>query len=140
MSERVPTHPICICVELDADFFYLIQSYAERVGLHAVHINRGSDLFKAIHKENPVVILLETDHPGHVPAWEILKHLKENQSTKDIPVVLFSWLNEEEHALQAGADVYLLKPVMFVDFVDALSEAGVCCNGLNLDVPDQKGG
>jgi hypothetical protein len=40
-------------------------------------------------------------------------------------VILFSWLNEEEQALKAGANVYVKKPVMYVDFSDALAEAGI---------------
>jgi len=40
-------------------------------------------------------------------------------------VILFSWLNEEDQALRAGASVYVRKPVMYVDFVDALAVAGI---------------
>ena len=30
-----PDAPLCLCIELDADFFYLVRSYAERGGLRA---------------------------------------------------------------------------------------------------------
>jgi hypothetical protein len=44
---------------------------------------------------------------------------------RNVPVVLFSWLNEEERALAEGVDVYVQKPVMYVDFLNALADAGI---------------
>jgi len=80
----------CMCVELDPDFFYLMQSFAERCGLRAIHVNRGKDSVKLVKHERPTVIFLETDSPAEMPAWDVLRALKADNTTRDIPVVLFS--------------------------------------------------
>jgi len=115
----------CLCVEFDPDFFYLIQSYAERSGLRAVHLPYSADALNTIQNEKPAVICLDGDKPSQCSAWDVLQKLKQDVLVSAIPVVFFSWLNEEKHALQEGADVYVQKSVMYVDFVDGLAMAGV---------------
>jgi CheY-like chemotaxis protein len=129
-----------MCVELDPDFFYLMQSFAERSGLRAVHVSRGHDALPAARGERPAVVFLEADSPAEMPAWEVLKALKADEATHTIPVVVFSWINEEEHAMEEGADVYVQKPVMYVDFIDALAVAGICQSDLDTQPSDPKGG
>jgi len=52
--------------------------------------------------------------------------------------LLFSWLDDEELALQKGADVYVRKPVMFADFLSALTTAGVCTGTNSIDIANSK--
>ncbi len=140
MSQYTAAPKTCLCVELDPDFFYLIRSYAERSGLQAAHANRGQDALLLVKRDPPTIVFLEADRPAELSAWEILKVLKSDQSTRSIPVVLFSWMDEEERALEEGADVFVQKPVMYVDFTDALSVAGVSQGSQNIDSLNQKGG
>jgi CheY-like chemotaxis protein len=131
MNQNTPDVKTCMCVELDPDFFYLMQSFAERSGLRAMHVSRGQEAVQLARHERPTVVLLEADHPAEMSAWEVLRALKTDQVTCEIPVVLFSWVNEEEHAIEEGADVYVQKPVMYVDFIDALAVAGICQGNTN---------
>ena len=126
MNPNATDVKMCMCVELDPDFFYLMQSFAERSGLRAVHVSRGQEAVQLAKHERPTVVFLEADHPAEMSAWEVLRAFKSDQATREIPVVLFSWVNEEEHAIEEGADVYVQKPVMYVDFIDALAVAGIC--------------
>ena len=50
--------------------------------------------------------------------------VKSGSQAAPIPIILFSWLEDEEKARAAGAAVYVRKPVMYVDFLDALAAAG----------------
>jgi len=127
-----------MCVELDADFFYLIRSFAERSGLSAEYVNRGMDALAQAKVSHPVVVFFEVDHPSQHPAWNVLEGLKADPVTRDIPVVLFSWLEDEQLALQKGADVFVRKPVMFADFLGALTTAGVCTGTNSMDVINNK--
>lgn len=124
MSPRAESCPTCLCVELDPDFYYLIQSYAERSGLSAAHVERGPEALSAVHQSRPAVICLEPEHRADETAWEVLRMLKADAQAAPIPIILFSWLDEEEKARAAGAAVYVRKPVMYVDFLDALAAAG----------------
>jgi DNA-binding response OmpR family regulator len=125
MSPRAEAVPTCLCVELDPDFFYLIQSYAGRCGMRALHVPRGADALAVARQEKPTLICLEPEHHADQSPWEVLRNLKTQADTATVPVILFSWLDEEEKARQAGAAVYARKPVMYVDFLEALAQAGV---------------
>lgn len=114
----------CLCVELDPDFYYLIQSYAERSGLRAAHVARGPEVLAAVQQAAPAVICLEPEYRADESAWELVRLLKADPQAADIPIILFSWLDEEEKARAAGAAVYVRKPVMYVHFLNALAAAG----------------
>lgn len=124
MNPYGESQPICMCVDLDPDFYYLIQSYAVRSGLRTVHVVRRSETLFAVHQARPVVICLEPEHHADVTVWEVLQVLKADPAAALIPVILFSWLDEEEKARTAGAAVYVRKPVMYGNFLDALAAAG----------------
>jgi CheY-like chemotaxis protein len=105
-----------------------------------VHVSHGQDAVQLARRDQPTVVFLEADSPAEISAWQVLKALKADQATRAIPVVLFSWVNEEEHAIEAGVDVYVQKPVMYVDFIDALAVAGICQSDLDTQPSDPKGG
>jgi CheY-like chemotaxis protein len=114
-----------MCVELDSDFYYLIQKYAERSGLAALLVSQAAEALQLTKKVRPVVVCLELEQGADRTTWEVLAALKSDSETAGIPVILFSWLDEEDQALKAGANVYVKKPVMYVDFSESLAEAGI---------------
>ncbi len=116
-----------MCVAFDPDFYYLIQSYAERSGMKAVLINHSGDLFARMKEDLPAVVCLEPEQLLDETAWDILGEIKADPAVAEIHVILFSWLDEADRAVEAGADVYVKKPVMYIDFVEALSVAGLEC-------------
>lgn len=63
-------------------------------------------------KENkPELIFLDIKMPG-MDGFEVLKHLRKDEATKDIPVVILSNFDEEsmvEKGLALGANDYLIK-------------------------------
>jgi len=63
----------------------------------------------------PDLILLDVKMPG-MGGYEVIKELKENDLTKDIPVIFVTALNsveDEEHGLKLGAVDYITKPFSF---------------------------
>jgi len=61
--------------------------------------------------EKPELIFLDIKMPG-MDGFEVLKRLRKNDSTKDIPVVILSNFDEEsmvEKGLALGASDYLIK-------------------------------
>ncbi len=115
----------CLCVELDPDFYYLMQSYAQRSKFLTVLTSRDQNIVKTAHEQRPDVILLEADPQLEGVAWQTLHALKADTQTAKIPVVIFSWLAVEEQALSEGADAFVQKPVMYTDFMDALALVGI---------------
>jgi CheY-like chemotaxis protein len=108
----------------DPGFTYLMRRYVREAAHQPMASSFTEDALALASREKPAVILLEVDLPG-TKCWRWLRALKADQTTRDIPVVLCSWLDDEERSLEEGADVYLRKPVLYVDFLDALKELGL---------------
>ncbi len=66
----------------------------------------------------PRLVLLDLKLPK-VSGLEVLSHIKKDDLTKEIPVVVFTSSAEERDRLESyklGADSYVVKPVDFADF------------------------
>jgi two-component system response regulator len=76
--------------------------------------------------EKPKLILLDLKLPkldGH----EVLKRLKDDQRTCGIPVVMLTSSSEEKDVMQTyqvGANSYIIKPVDFEQFTEAIRDIG----------------
>lgn len=75
----------------------------------------------------PKVIFLDLKLPK-VNGLEVLKEIKMNEKTKKLPVVVVSSSREDpdiQTAYDLGANSYLVKPVQFDAFRQAMSNAGL---------------
>ena len=115
--------PAIMVIGNDSDFSYLMQRYARQSGHQIVIARPGEEALTLARRERPMVIVLETDVPERA-GWDTLRALKADQATRDIPVVICSWLDKEARSLAEGAAGYLRKPVLYRDFLTALACAG----------------
>ena len=86
---------------------------------------RGS--FKMRSNENPAVLLLDLKLPK-VDGLEVLKQIKSDENLKMIPVVVLTSSREERDKIASyklGVNAYVVKPVDFHEFVNAIKELGV---------------
>ncbi len=73
---------------------------------------RGASALKSIQLERPDLILLDLKMPD-MDGYEVCKKLKNNQQTKNIPVIFISALDDieiKERVLNAGGIDYITKP------------------------------
>lgn len=83
--------------------------------------------FVARSSENPAVMLLDLKLPK-VDGLEVLQRVKSDERLKMIPVVVLTSSNEEKDMMRSyslGVNAYVVKPVDFHDFVNAVKELGV---------------
>ena len=86
---------------------------------------------------NPAFVLLDLKLPK-VSGLEILKELRGNEATKHLPVVVLTSSREEGDVLQSyrfGVNAYVVKPVSFSAFLDAVREIGLFWALLNEPPP-----
>lgn len=99
-----------LVIEDNEDVKQIIGQYLSSRGydvLYATDSLRGVGEAK-IHQ--PSLIVLDVMLPGN-DGWDILSELKNSESTKDIPVIIISILNDKNLGFSLGAFEYILKPV-----------------------------
>jgi len=83
--------------------------------------------FKTRPDGDPAVILLDLKLPK-VDGLEVLKQLKSDGKLRMIPVVVLTSSKEEKDMVASyklGVNAYVVKPVDFHEFVNAIKELGV---------------
>jgi DNA-binding response OmpR family regulator len=77
--------------------------------------------------ENPAVLLLDLKLPK-VDGLEVLKAIKSDEKLRMIPVVVLTSSREEKDMVASyklGVNAYVVKPVDFHEFVNAIKELGI---------------
>ena len=105
----------------EAHFIYLVRYYTEKSGHQALVAPIDEEAIALAEQERPAMIVLEPDLV--LPASrDLLRALKTDRATRDIPVVVCSWQDEDTSILASEADSYLQKPVSYEGFLAALKE------------------
>jgi len=99
-------------IEDDRGLVLLLKEDLVRDGYIVRMALTGEEGMAAIEIEKPNLILLDIVLPG-INGYDVLGRLKNNPSTKNIPVVMMTIKgehNEIQRALDLGADDYIVKP------------------------------
>ena len=90
---------------------------------------------------NPVVMLLDLKLPK-VDGLEVLERVKSNPNLKTTPVVMLTSSHEGQDLARSynlGTNAYVVKPVDFTDFVEAIRELGLFWAVVNQPPPGSAG-
>ncbi|XYH98592.1 ATP-binding protein [Sorangium sp. So ce1128] len=107
-----PSHTILIVDDLPASVAVTIAQLEER-GFHVAVAQDGEDALKRAELLSPDLILLDVLMPG-MDGFETCRRLKASESTKRIPVVFMTALEETAHKVagfEAGGVDYVVKPL-----------------------------
>ncbi|OUQ46375.1 DNA-binding response regulator [Drancourtella sp. An12] len=110
------------CVEDDRNIRELVVYTLSSTGMEAEGFEDGEVFFKALAERLPELILLDIMLPGE-DGMAILKKLKNNKKTKDIPVIMVTAKGTEYDkvsGLDAGADDYVTKPFGMMELVSRI--------------------
>jgi CheY-like chemotaxis protein len=83
--------------------------------------------FRERTSDNPAVLLLDLKLPK-IDGLEVLQHIKADERLKMIPVVVLTSSREERDMVASyklGVNAYVVKPVDFHEFVNAIKELGI---------------
>ncbi|OGG41083.1 hypothetical protein A2118_02725 [Candidatus Kaiserbacteria bacterium GWA2_50_9] len=90
-------------------------------GFTVISVTDGAKAFERIQVEQPDIVLLDIILPG-IGGFDILQKLKQDESTKAIPVLILSNLGSKEEmkrGIDLGAVGYLIKASTMVEEIVA---------------------
>jgi len=119
MSEK-----IILSIDDDELVLKLLDVNFRQRGFNVVEFLGGEGAFDKAKEVQPSVIILDIMMPL-VDGWEVLEKLKEDDATKDIPVIILTVKSSQDdvtRAMDMGADRYMTKPFNPSDLVSLVKE------------------
>ena len=121
------------------------QNLANRVisvsdGVEAMEYLQYEGKFKHRDKENPAIILLDIKMP-RMDGIEVLQAIRNDPALKMLPVVMLTSSREEpdlKKCYENGVNAYVVKPVNFSDFFEAVKQLGIFWALIN-ELPNEGG-
>lgn len=96
-----------------------------------VHLKDGAEALEFLFAQGdgfaPKVVLLDIKLPK-VDGIEVLRRMKSEERTKDIPVVILTSSNEDRDIKEAyglGVNSFVTKPIKFEEFAKVVAELGI---------------
>lgn len=111
--------PTILIVDDEPRTIKLMEAYLFHANYEIVKAHNGDEALSIIKNVNVDLVLLDIMMPG-TDGYEVCRQLKENETTKLIPVVMVTALNDTKakvKALAAGADDFVTKPPNRVELV-----------------------
>lgn len=139
---------LVMLIEDNADHAELVIRTLENhhIPTHIQHLSDGETALDYLlrHKNfsdpesspRPHIILLDLRLP-RVDGLEVLRVIKEEETLKNIPVVILTTSEAEKdlaHAYQHYVNSYLVKPVGFEDFSNLMNDLGIYWLGWNKQI------
>ena len=106
-------------------------------GVEAVDYLERRGQFAGRPGGNPAVVLLDIKMPK-LDGLEVLRHMKSNDNLRTVPVVMLTSSREEQDLIESyrlGVNAYVVKPVGFREFIDAVKNLGLFWAVLNEPPP-----
>ena len=96
-------------------------------GVEALEYLRCENAYKDRKNVRPVVMLLDIKMP-RMDGIEVLRTIRSDAILKMLPVVILTSSREEQDLLRAydlGVNAYVVKPVNFQEFINAVKQLGM---------------
>ncbi|WP_406660719.1 response regulator [Methanolobus sp. ZRKC3] len=102
--------PLILVVEDDDDSRELLEFTLAYEGYRVASVASGKEALELANSMKPFAITLDIMMPK-MDGWEVLKHLRDEERTHDIPVIITSMTDDKEMGIVWGAVDYFTKPV-----------------------------
>jgi signal transduction histidine kinase/DNA-binding response OmpR family regulator len=100
---------VVLAIDDDPDVIYLLRENLTEAGYRVVGAMSGEEGLQKAREFRPFAITLDILMP-HKDGWEILRQLKVDTATQDIPIIVLSIVDNKQLGYMLGAFDYLLKP------------------------------
>jgi len=109
-ASQSTTPPKILIVEDELHIAQLFRHQLEMDGYTVSIVTRGAEVLAKARCERPDLISLDVMLPD-VNGFEVLRQLKADPKTKDIPIVITSIVADQEKGFALGASDYITKPL-----------------------------
>ncbi len=123
--------PLILVVEDDINSSELLTVTLTGAGYRVIPAYDGREALAVAKRLKPFAIILDIMMPG-MDGWDVLKYLKYDSETSNIPVIVISMLDEAEVGFSLGVVDYFVKPVEKRTLVAALNNLK---DALEIDMP-----
>lgn len=96
-------------------------------GQRALEYLRGEGEYAGSERASPLLVLLDLNLPL-LDGYQVLGRMKADQDTKHIPVIILTTTDdarEVTRCYELGCNVYITKPVDYVQFSEAIRKLGL---------------
>jgi len=108
-----------LCIDDDAQIISLYERYLKSQGFKVIGATNAVTAKDVARRIKPYAITLDIMMP-EVDGWSVLKELKADPETRNIPVIVCSIIEDEEKGFSLGAADYLVKPISEEDLLGSL--------------------
>jgi CheY-like chemotaxis protein len=119
-DDRESTHPgdrTVLIVENDLAFAKVLLEAAREKGFKGIVTSQGTAALTMVNEVKPAAIMLDIFLPD-IDGWRVLSRLKNDLTTRSIPVHVISTEEARERALESGARRFIAKPIQSRKAVD----------------------
>jgi len=110
---------IILSIDDDAQVISLYDRFLRPHGYEVIPLTDPTQAVQKARELKPFAITLDIMMPQK-DGWQVLKDLKKDEQTRDIPIMICSILEEEEKGFNLGASEYLVKPFLQDDLASAI--------------------
>jgi CheY-like chemotaxis protein len=113
--------PTLLIVEDDVHYARILADLARDKGFKVLIAQRGGDALELVQQYQPTAISLDVFLPDTI-GWNVLSQLKQNPSTRHIPVQILTADADRQHGYARGAYSFLTKPSTTQDLEGAFNK------------------
>jgi len=103
-------HPLVLVIDDEANARELVVRTLEKEGFRVETASDGPSGVELARRRKPEVITLDVMMPG-MDGWAVLRALKADPETADIPVIMLTIVDEKQIGFTLGAAGYFTKPI-----------------------------
>jgi DNA-binding response OmpR family regulator len=116
--------PLVLIADDDADILSLVRAVLERAGNEVVSVGDGAQALASVTERKPDLAVLDISMP-EVDGLEVLRRLRADSATSELPVVLLSARAQEADVklgFELGASAYVKKPFSPRELAERVAE------------------
>ena len=116
--------PVLLIVEDDPHYARVLRDLSHDSGFKVLIAGRGSEALALAREFHPTAVSLDVFLPDML-GWTVLNHLKQDPSTRHIPVQMLTLDEDRHHGLSRGAFSFVTKPTTPEELGEVLSRIKV---------------